>query len=115
MFRMVLLQAAATLVAALIAALVGGAPAAVSTGLGGLACVVPNALFAWRLALRAKSPQGASVGTFFAGEFIKLAATVALLFAIAKIYPALNWLALLVGFIVGMKSYLFAILIDRHH
>lgn len=114
MFRVVVLQGIATLAAALIAALLGGVHAAASAALGGLACVVPNALFAWRLALQVKSPQGANVGSFFVGELIKLVVTVALLFLIARFYPELNWLALLGGFIVGLKSYFVAFLIDRH-
>ena len=115
MFRIVLLQVLATLIAALVAGFLGGVHAALSAALGGLSCVLPNALFAWRLTIQAKSPQGANVGSFFVGELVKLAVTVVMLFAIFKLYPALNWLALLAGFIVGLKSYFVAFLIDRHH
>ena len=50
--------------------------------------------------------------TFIIGEFIKIALTVALLGAIAWLYHDLNWLALICGFIVALKSYI--ILLFRH-
>jgi len=114
MFRIVLLQGLAMLVAAVVAGLIGGVHALVSAALGGLACVVPNALFAWRLSLQTQTAQLSGVGTFFVGEFVKLVVTVALLFAIVGLYHDLNWLALLAGFIVALKSYFVAFLIDRH-
>lgn len=112
MFRIVLLQGLATAVVALIAGLIGGVHALLSAFLGGLACVVPNALFAWRLIMQAHTARHAGVGTFFVGELIKLVATVALLFATARLYSDLNWLALLAGFIVALKSYFVAFLLD---
>lgn len=114
MFRIVVLQVAAMLVVALLAWLIGGVHAALSAALGALASTLPNALFAWRLALDAKRPQGAGAHVFFIGELVKLLLTVALLFAIARFYDQLNWLALLAGFVVALKSYLVAFLIDRH-
>ena len=112
MFRLVLLQVIAMFVVGGAAAFIGGFHAAASAVLGALACVLPNALFALRLAMAARRPQGASAGSFFTGEFVKLAVTVALLFAAAWFYPDLNWLAFLAAFIVVMKSYL--ILLFRH-
>ena len=50
--------------------------------------------------------------SFFIGEFIKIALTVALLGAVAWLYHDLNWLALIAGFIVALKSYI--ILLFRH-
>ena len=50
--------------------------------------------------------------SFFIGEFIKIALTVALLGAIGWLYHGLNWLALIAGFIVALKSYI--ILLFRH-
>jgi F0F1-type ATP synthase assembly protein I len=54
MFRLVVLQALVTVVVALVSWGVSGTAAAVSALLGGLACVVPNALFALRLWLVAR-------------------------------------------------------------
>ena len=112
MLRVVLLQFAATLVVGLIAALLGGVPAMLSALLGGLCCVLPNLLFALRLFSEARRPGGIGANTFFIGEFVKIALTVALLGATAWLYRDLNWLAMLAAFIVALKSYL--ILLFRH-
>lgn len=103
---------AATMVVALVAGLMGGTSALISALLGGLCCVVPNALFAWRLFVGTQKPGGANPMTFFIGEFIKIALTIALLGAVAWLYHDLNWLALVAAFIVALKSYI--ILLFRH-
>jgi ATP synthase protein I len=69
-------------------------------------------LFALRLFADARKPGGANPISFMVGEFIKIALTVALLGAAAWLYHGLNWLALLAGFIVALKSYI--ILLFRH-
>jgi ATP synthase protein I len=112
MLRIVLLQIAATLLTGLMAGLIGGRHALFSALLGGLCCVVPNALFALRLFANAQKPGGANPMTFFIGEFVKIALTVALLAATVLLYRELNWLALLAAFIVALKSYI--ILLFRH-
>ena len=101
----VFLQLLVTLVVAGLAAIWGGIDAALSAALGGVACVVPNALFALRLQIETRRPGGATVHGFFVGEFVKVAATVALLVLIAQNYRGLNWLALIIGVIVALKSY----------
>ncbi len=111
MLRVVLLQLATTVVAGLIAGLLGGVPALLSALLGGLCCVVPNGLFALRLFANAQKSE-ANPMSFFIGEFIKIALTVALLGAAAWLYRDLNWLALIAGFVVALKSYI--ILLFRH-
>jgi ATP synthase protein I len=112
MLHVILLQLAATIVTSLLAGLIGGMPALWSALLGGLCCVVPNGLFALRLFANAQKPGGADPMSFFIGEFIKIALTVALLGAIAWLYHGLNWLALIAGFVVALKSYI--ILLFRH-
>jgi ATP synthase protein I len=112
MLRIVSLQLIVTAVAGLVAALLGGWPAMFSAVLGGLCCVVPNALFALRLFANERRPGAANPMTFFIGEFIKIALTVGFLGAIAKFYHDLNWLAFLCGLIVALKSYI--ILLFRH-
>lgn len=102
----------ATAVAGLVAALLGGWAAMFSAVLGGLCCVVPNGLFALRLFANAQKLGAANPMSFFIGEFIKIALTLTLLGAIAWLYHGLNWLALLCGFIVALKSYI--ILLFRH-
>jgi ATP synthase protein I len=112
MFRLVLLQLATTVIVSGIAGLLGGVSALVSALLGGLCCVVPNGLFALRLFVNAQKLSAANPMSFFIGEFIKIALTVALLFAVAWLYHDLNWLALIAAFIVALKSYI--ILLFRH-
>jgi ATP synthase protein I len=111
MLRVVLLQFAAALIVGVIAGLLGGIPALLSALLGGLCCVVPNGLFALRLFTGVRSGT-ANPMTFFIGEFIKIALTIALLGAVAWLYRDLNWPALIAGFIVALKSYI--ILLFRH-
>lgn len=113
MVHAVLLQMAMTLLVSAAAGLVGGGGAAISALLGGLACVVPSALFAVRLALDLRRPGGATVYGFFVGEFAKLALTVLMLFGIATVFHGLNWLALIVGFIAALKSYFLMFVFGR--
>jgi ATP synthase protein I len=112
MLRVVLLQFSTTVIVGLIAGLLGGVHALVSALLGGLCCVVPNGLFALRLFANAQKAGAANPMSFFIGEFIKIALTVALLGAVAWLYRDLNWLALIAAFIVALKSYI--ILLFRH-
>lgn len=112
MLRLILIQLATTLVAAVVAGLIGGWPAFFSALLGGLCCVVPNGLFALRLYINTRKAHVMNPMTFFFGEFTKIAMTVALLAAVVWLYRDLNWLALIAAFIVALKSYI--ILLIRH-
>ena len=110
MFRAVFHQGIATLIIAGLAWFWVGQHGAVSAGLGGAAIVVPNLFFALSLWAAARSGR-ASVGRFFVGEVIKVAATLALLVIVAGAYRDLHWLALLAGMFVALKANLFVILI----
>lgn len=110
MFRAVLLQSAATLFVAILAGLLAGKNAAVSAALGGAAIVLPNSLFALRLFVEGQKPDGASPAVFLIGEFIKVAATLALLVLAAKLYRDMQWLALIAGLVVALKANLLALL-----
>lgn len=110
MFRAVFHQGIATLIVAGLAWFWVGQHGAVSAGLGGAAIVIPNLFFALSLWAAAKSGR-ASVGRFFVGELIKVAATLALLVIVAGAYRDLHWLALLAGMFVALKANLFVILI----
>jgi len=109
MYRLILLQAIAAVIVALLAWAVGGAAAGWSALAGGAACVVPNGLFALRLAAAARQPQGGSAATFFVGEFVKVASTVALLALLIWAYRDLVWLAMIVAVVVTLKSYFIAL------
>ena len=109
----VLLQISSVLVLALGAALVSGWPSAWNVVLGGAAAIIPNSLFALRLAFhRGRSPESYPV-VFFLGQFAKIGLTVALLAAIHRWLGPLQWLPLLLGLIVALKAPLFALLYVR--
>ena len=110
MFKAVLHQSVATVIAVTLAWIFAGQHGAISAGLGGAAVVIPNLLFAlslWAVALSGR----VSVAGFFVGEFIKVAATLALLVIVAGAYRDLHWLSLLAGLFVALKANLFVILI----
>ncbi len=109
----VLLQIGSVLVLALGAALVSGWSSAWYVVLGGSAAIIPNSLFALRLALhRGRSPESYPV-VFFLGQFAKIGLTAALLAAFHKWLGPLQWLPLLLGLIVALQAPLFALLYVR--
>jgi len=110
MFKAVLLQCVATLVVALAAWLMAGSRGGFSALLGGGAVIGPNLLFAVRLWLAARAGR-ASVGGFVVGEFLKVAAILALLVTVAVAYRDLHWLAMLAGLFVALKASLILIFV----
>jgi ATP synthase protein I len=111
MFRVVVLQILTTVVVSVGAGLFGGPHAAISALLGGAACVVPNGLFALRLAAAARRPRGTSPAVFLIGEFVKIVSTLGLLALVVATYANLVWPALIVSIIVVLKSYVLALLV----
>ena len=106
MFKVVYLQLGATGLAVVLSALLFDLNGGLSAGLAGLACVVPNALFAWRL-----SQAQANAFTFFVGEFFKVFSIVALLMLIGMLYRDLHWGAVILGMVLALKANLFAFLV----
>jgi ATP synthase protein I len=81
-----------------------------SAAYGALAVVLPAALFARGLTSRLSSVNpGAAVFGFFLWEVVKIALTVAMLFAAPRLVVALSWPAMLVGLVVTMKVYWLAL------
>ena len=106
----VLLQIGSVTILALGTALVADWSSAMFVVLGGSAAIVPNGLFAMRLALqRGRSAESYPV-VFFLGLFAKIGLTAGLLVAIAKWGESVQWLPLLLGLIVALKAPLFALL-----
>jgi ATP synthase protein I len=54
---------------------------------------------------RHQKMDGASPMTFFIGEFIKIAMTMALMGAVVILVSRVNWAAFLIAFILVLKSY----------
>ncbi|MCK9985830.1 MAG: ATP synthase protein I [Azoarcus sp.] len=111
MLKMVLLQLGATIVATAIAAVFFGPTGAISAALGGLACVLPSALFAFRLHIVAKRGGSGHVTAFFVGEFLKVASIVGLLVLVGLRYEDVHWGGLFIGLILALKANLFAFLV----
>jgi ATP synthase protein I len=108
MFRVVAAQFLTSLFVAAGAWIIGGHRAAVSALLGGLACTLPNGLFALNLARLSRGSKlhaadggmGSARAIAFAllfGEFIKVVLTIALLVLIARMVREVVWPALLVA------------------
>ncbi len=106
-WQVVGLQALVGSVVALLAwRLTGAQLAGWSAAYGSLAVVLPAIVFVRGLARQQRAPNaGSALGGFFVWEVVKIALTVAMLFAAPKVVLSLNWLALLAGFVVTMKVY----------
>jgi ATP synthase protein I len=78
----------------------------------GAACVVvPGALLARGMTSRLSSMSpGASAVSFMLWEMVKIAVSIAMLMLAPKLVQGLSWPALLVGLVLCMKVYWFALL-----
>ncbi len=113
MFTAIGLQSASIIVLGVFTGVVFGWASAKFFVLGGMAALVPNALFALRLAMhRGRSPESYPV-IFFLGEFAKIGLTIGLLAWVVHAVPGLQWLPLVLGLIVALKAPLFAMLIVK--
>lgn len=85
-------------------ALFGSAGVGWSVAWGALAVVLPAAVFARGMARQAGAVQaGAALAGFFIWELVKIVLTVALLLAAPRCVQALNWWALVGGFVLTLK------------
>ena len=111
----VLVQMAVGLMATLLAMWITGEFAIAGSVLyGSMSVVFPAAVFARGLTSRLTSVSpGAAVTGFFFWEMVKIALTVAMLFAAPRLIMGLSWPALLVGLVVTMKVYWLALAFKR--
>jgi ATP synthase protein I len=116
--RVVSLQAIAGFVVSLVVLGWFGRAAGISAAYGAIAVIVPAIAMARGLRRHSKvgDPAAALMG-FVMWEAVKVLLSVALLLAAPRVVPALNWLALVVGFVVTMKAYWVAAWLDskRQH
>ena len=112
------------LVAAIAWVLTGRIEAGWSALYGALSAIIPAALFIRGMGRRllggingqaASGNPGAAMAGFFFWEAIKIALTVAMLFAAPKLIASLSWLALVAGFVVTMKVVWVFMLIRPKH
>lgn len=115
--RLLILQGLVTLISGL-AWSARGKPfaldsSAISALLGGLAALVPAVLFAARakvLSSRANA-LGSSVFALVTGELLKIIATIAMFVLVIVFYQDLDWLPLLLTYVLALKCYWLAWLI----
>jgi ATP synthase protein I len=107
LWRVVGLQAVVALVVAGLAwLLTGRLSVMLSAAYGGLAVVLPAALFARALSRQVGLEGGNAVlAGFFVWELAKIGLTLAMLLLAPRLAMDLSWLALVVGFVVTMKVY----------
>ena len=113
MFIAVGMQVAAVLGLALVAGFLFDWSSAGFLVLGGVAAIIPNGLFALRLASHRGKPAESYPAVFFLGEFGKIGLTAALLALIAQSIESISWLPLLIGLIVALQAPLFALMVVR--
>ena len=90
----------------------GSEQQALSPALGGVAAVVPNLYFAFRIYLAKGKDAKKIMRSFYAGESGKVILTAAL-FALIFQIPTINLLTLLVGYIAVLSVFWFALLLWR--
>ncbi|MBV2234470.1 MAG: ATP synthase subunit I [Sterolibacterium sp.] len=110
MHRTLLLQIAATLLAAGLGGLLAGTRGGLSALFGGLAYMLPNLVFVVRLKIATSTGRASGV-SFFVGEFGKIVATIGILVAVQQWYVDLLWWSLLIGLLAALKANLFAFLL----
>ena len=104
MARIVVLQLVFAAAVAVLAALLGGIPAGISSILAGLSCVIPNAVFAF--GLQASDREVIRPGSFVVWELVKILLTAVLIVLAFWLYKDLRWFAFFVSLIVVLKSYI---------
>jgi ATP synthase protein I len=111
-WRVIAAQAAVGVVLALIGRLVTGKEeVAWSLLYGAATAVVPGALMARGMTSRLSSVSlGGAAVSFMLWEFVKIGVSVAMLALAGRIVQPLSWPALLVGLVVCIKVYWFALL-----
>jgi ATP synthase protein I len=108
--------AAGVLVALLAWAVTAEQSAGWSALYGSLAVVIPAALFARGLTGKVWSMNpGTAVAGFFLWEMVKVALTLAMLFAAPRLVSMLSWPIMLIGLVVTMKVSWFALFLAARH
>ena len=113
MFIAVGLQAATVVLLALGAGLWVDWTSAGFLVLGGAAAIIPNGLFALRLASHRGRPAESYPAVFFLGSFAKIGLTIALVALVGRSFESVRWLPLLIGLIAALQAPLFALLVAR--
>ena len=113
-WRVVLIQALAGVVVALIAWGWLGWQAAMSAGYGALSVVLPAAIMARGITGRLASINAATAALgFLVWEAVKVMLSIAMLMLAGRLIDGLSWPALLAGLIITMKIHWLVLGLDR--
>ena len=105
--KVVCLQLIIAALTALVAVLLGGAKAGISSVLASTSCVVPNMVMFAGFYLNERVQKLSGFAVLFVMEFVKVALTTLLLVAAFWLYRDINWIAFLASFVIALKSYIF--------
>lgn len=104
-YRIVFLQLAGVIVLACLALILRDTRSSLSVLLGGLAYVIPNLIFVWRVFRFTGAKQMTLfIAAFFLGEAIKLVLSAILFLMIVKYLPV-SLLSVLIGYIGAIVSF----------
>ena len=108
--HVILKQLAIAAVVALVAALLGGKHAGISSVMAGLSCIIPNAVMLSGLDLNDRVLRLSGFAALFIVESLKISLTLVMLAAVFWLYSDVNWIAFLVSFVISLKSYIYLLL-----
>jgi ATP synthase protein I len=112
--QVVFAQFLVSFVVALLAWVIGGLDAGWSALAGSAAYFVPNILFSLRLFLATFRPGGSNAIVFLAGEFLKVGASVGLLWLLAHVGgERVVWLAVIAGLVAALKGYMLVLMFGK--
>ena len=104
MYRVIVLQLIFAVLGTVCGGMIFGTTGAVGALIGGVACCIPNALFAWVLNRQFVSHQALQGLFFFVGEFAKVFLVIVILAAVAWLLPGVNWGAVVIGLIITLQA-----------
>lgn len=111
-WRVVFMQAVVAVVLIVLVWLLLGSQVAASVAWGAFAVVASSAVLARGVSRQFKHPT-AMLASLFGWEIVKLALCVALLMLTPKVLASPNWLAVLAGLVLMLKTYWMAFLLYR--
>lgn len=107
MAHTVLLLLCVAVVISVVAVLLGGEEAGISSLLAGLSCVIPNTVFLFGIHKTKNKSLAVSLAAFYFFEVIKIILTIVFIVAAFGLYKEINWIAFIISFIIVIKSYVF--------
>ena len=106
LLQILLAQAVSGLLVAVFALFLSGYQAALSALAGAGVYFLPNLIFALRLLIAMGRPGGSGPVVFLVGEMLKILASIALLWVLARFGGnEVHWLAVFFGLLAVLKSY----------